>query len=642
MSLQTLQKPGPTRASAAFIPEADGLRALAIAAVMAYHAFPRQLPGGFLGVDVFFVLSGFLISRLIITRDAQGCFSLKHFYAQRAKRLLPMFLLTLLLVWGVAWNRFFPEALQDLGSTGFAAVLSFANYCFATKTGYFDASAESSPLLHTWSLSVEEQFYFLFPTVFLFFWRRRSAGDRWLAGFVTWTVAAWGLSCFLTQRWPLHGFYGLESRAWELAAGVVVALLESEGKKLPERLALPAGLLGLALCVGSFFGFSEASAVPGPVAAVPVLGTVLLLWSRAGGVGSPLWQGAVWAPVQYVGRLSYSLYLLHWPLLVFQQFEGVGSPWAALGLAFLLAVVLHHTVENPIRYSMQPAVLRRMGWVALGMVALLAGFSKWVRVHKGFVDAPGQKWYVKVLPDAHRKQRVKTSLLPMGLPGGTPEVLLIGDSHAESLFKAMDDGLKAAGKTGAFWWAPGNFPGKGVITSEYSAQFDRDLESLARGPWKTVIFCSNWQGNLVFVPRGSVRPKVKNRFSTPEEGFSIVVQGLLEAIRSFGSRRVILVGQIPRMDCDLPVTMARWMRGQTPFPENWLPEATVMANGANVRRLIEAVQKQHPVTTIDPLQVFSENGRMRYHDGLRSFYKDEGHLSERGAQELVPKLLEQL
>jgi peptidoglycan/LPS O-acetylase OafA/YrhL len=617
------------------------MRAMAISAVVIYHSFPNVLPGGFLGVDVFFVLSGFLISRLIIFRDAQlegKRLSLKCFYAQRAKRLLPMLFVTMVLVWGIAWSRFFPDQLQDLGSATFATILTFANVHFAGKTGYFDTSAESSPLLHTWSLSVEEQFYFLFPVLFLFFWRRRVSSARWISWLAAWAVLGWVLSCVLTHQSPLQGFFGLPSRAWEMLAGVVVALLEHRGVSAFNRASFLA-IAGLILCVGSFFLCNKESIVPGPLAVVPVLGTTLLLWTRMGGPGSNLWSFWTWEPIRYLGRLSYSFYLLHWPILVFWKFSYNASPWAALGTALLLTVALHHTVENPIRACRNPAVLRLMlrGGVFLGFSLL--GFSKWVRIHEGFVNAPTQSWFESVLPDAQRRRATKTSLVPMGTSQGVPEVLLIGDSHAESLFREMDKGLKSMGKSGVFWWAPGTFPGKGVLTSVYSRQFERDLPMLAQGPWRTVILCSNWGGYLDFENHGSRVIKLKNPFQTHEQAFSIIERGLVDTLRSFSPRRVVLINQIPLMNWDVPIEMTKWLMQGKSLPESWIPEES--ARHDTVNRLMEIAEK-HASVVVDPLSTFSKNGRLRYQDNQQSLYRDAGHLSDRGASELIPILLKQL
>jgi peptidoglycan/LPS O-acetylase OafA/YrhL len=635
------------RSSPSFLPEADGLRALAIAAVVIYHTAPQELLGGFLGVDVFFVLSGFLISRLLIARHEQGSFSMKHFYQQRAKRLLPVFLAMQALVWGLAWNLFFPKQLMDLGSSSFAASLALSNYCFAGKTGYFDASAEANPLLHTWSLGVEEQFYFLFPVLFSFFWRQRSTdirgnSSRFILGFGFWMGGGWLASCILTRWWPLHGFYGLPSRAWELGAGVGIALLEQQHKRLSDRCAHPMAWLGLIMCVASFFVFGKESAAPGPIATIPVLGTALLLWTRAGGVGSVLWKIATLAPLRYLGRISYALYLFHWPLLVFQKFDGRGSPVIAVAIAVLLAVVTHHAVENPVRHCARPVILRRLGLGGLLLALALAGFAKYVRVNKGFVDAPCQEAYSRVLPETRYIPTAQASLIPIGIRSGTPEVLLLGDSHAESLVPVLDSALKAAGKTGAYWWAPGNFPGKGVATSRLSTRLDADLDRLAQGPWKTVFICSNWQGYLNFKPGGTKPPKLENHFSTPQEGFAILEQGLLEVVRAFAHQRVILIHQLPSLDEDVPMLMARRLINKEPFPENRFPIAFLVERNVEARRFVERIEKNTNVTTVDPWPVFSDGVQWRYHDGIHAFYRDLGHLSHRGAAELVPKLLEQL
>lgn len=423
-----------------------------------------------------------------------------------------------------------------------------------------------------------------------------------------------------------------------MLAGVVIAILEHRGVSVLNR-ASPLAFMGLTLCVGSFFLCNHQSTVPGPLAAIPVLGTALLIWSRMGGEGSYLSRISTWGPIRYLGRLSYSLYLLHWPILVFEKFNGTQSPWAALGTTFLLAVTLHHTIENPIRACHNPVLLRRMLRGGLFLGALLLGFSKWVRIREGFVNAPAQSWFESVLPDAQKRRVSKTSLVPMGATGGVPEVLLVGDSHAESLFREVDKGLKSIGKSGAFWWAPGTFPGKGVLTSVYSSHFDRDLPALAQGPWDTVIICSNWRGYLDF-QKTSLAPKLKNPFLTNDEAFSIIEGGLVDAIRSFGPRRIVLIDQIPRQNWDVPTEMARWLMHGKSLPEGWIPEES--ARQDSVQQLMNRVKAQCAVIIVEPISIFSKNGYLRYQEGLQSLYRDAGHLSDRGARELVPSLFKQL
>ena len=166
------------RTQSGYLREIEGLRALAIVAVLLFHLNSAWLPGGFFGVDVFFVISGFLITRLILPQIDAGSFSFRQFYLRRAKRLLPVFLLMLMLTWIAAWQLFFPAGLQSLSRASFAAVLSFANYEFAKQLDYFASASETNPLLHTWSLAVEEQFYFFFPLI-LVLTRRCQVTEKW-------------------------------------------------------------------------------------------------------------------------------------------------------------------------------------------------------------------------------------------------------------------------------------------------------------------------------------------------------------------------------------------------------------------------------------------------------------------------------
>lgn len=630
-----------TKNSAVFLPEVDGLRALAVTAVVLFHAFPENFPGGFLGVDVFFVLSGFLISRLIMAQNEQGRFSMGQFYLRRAKRLLPVFLVMLVLVWAVAVHLLFPPDLRALAKASFAASLSWSNYYFAENTDYFAVDSELSPLLHTWSLGVEEQFYFIFPALFLYFWRRRICDTRFLRG-MAWLVGiGFAVSCLFTRFWMLQGFYGLQSRAWELGIGVLIALLEWNVKSLSERIRSVAAWSGLVLCVGSFFWVTRSSAVPGPVSAFPVVGTALLLWTGAGGRRNPLWKAATIPAIQYLGRLSYTLYLFHWPLLVFQRVDGSYSVWSALALALVLTVIVHHLVENPVRFCSRPHLLRTFGWIGLLLWLSCAGFAKYVRVKRGVINSPSLKWYLRVLPDTGSGVTInkpKNKLGFLGKAGETPEILILGDSHADCLLDAIDAELKARGKAGAYWWSPGLFPGKGVPTSPLSSEFDRTVPIFSQGPWKTVLICCQWRSYLAFDSKqGPV--KLQSKVADFEEGFSIVEQGLADTLKALQHKRLILLAPIPNPDRNVANYMAQSLRKGRPFEDSLGTLQDYYNANKAALRLLNSMQKRFELTILDPLPNFIAGSKLRYRDGDLAFYYDDNHLSRRGSRELAPLLV---
>jgi peptidoglycan/LPS O-acetylase OafA/YrhL len=363
-----LEKPG-----FAYRPDIDGLRAVAVLVVLGYHLDVSWLGGGFVGVDVFFVISGYLISAIILKDIEAGRFTVAGFYERRIRRIMPALLVTLLGTFALGLIFLLPTEMLDFGHSLMTAALSVSNVFFWLKSGYFDAPALSKPLLHTWSLAVEEQFYLLFP-LFLLLVRRRGGG-RLRTAVVVAALVSFAASVIGLRPWPTATFYLVHSRAWELLLGAMLAMrLFPPIRSAKGRHA--SSVLGLGLVLIAAHWFSDSTRFPGAAALLPCVGTALVI---AAGQEGPSLVGRLlsWKPVVFIGLISYSLYLWHWPLIVFHGLDPLFplsySPKTVklllLGTSFVMAILSWRFVERPFRHGRA----KRRGPIVFGAAALGTG-----------------------------------------------------------------------------------------------------------------------------------------------------------------------------------------------------------------------------------------------------------------------------
>ncbi|HEY0517994.1 MAG TPA: acyltransferase family protein [Ilumatobacteraceae bacterium] len=344
-----------------FRPDIEGLRAVAVIAVVAFHAKLAAFSGGFVGVDVFFVVSGFLITRLLLREvDTTGTISLRHFWGRRARRLLPASC-TVVVVTVVAGQFLLsPIAQRPLATDTLGAAAFVINFVFASRLGDYFATQVGrtpSPLLHFWSLAVEEQFYLFWPVTLLLLHRR----PRHYRRLVTTVVAALAIASFIACQWmtrahPTGAFYLLPARMWELAVGGLVAIVGSSWSLVSPHARAAVAWLGAAGIVTAVATFDQSVGFPGSAALLPVLGTALIVIS-GGRDAAPFAPQAVLAHpwLQWIGRRSYAIYLWHWPALVLAEAKwgplSLGQRMLAIAVALVLAAVSLRLVEDPVRHA---------------------------------------------------------------------------------------------------------------------------------------------------------------------------------------------------------------------------------------------------------------------------------------------------
>jgi peptidoglycan/LPS O-acetylase OafA/YrhL len=356
----------------------DGLRAVAVLSVIGFHAFPKSIAGGFIGVDVFFVISGYLISSLILSGLKNGSFSFLDFYARRARRIFPALTVVLMVVWGLGWLALDPTQFAALGKHIVAGAAFAANIVTYFEVGYFDVPASTKPLLHLWSLGVEEQFYLIFPILIFLVWRHRSA--TLILSVIA--VASFALNVVTVRYSPSFAFFLPLTRFWEFLAGTLLAYDSVKfgwtARVEPNaRRDTAASAIGMLMILVGIFIIPAEGNYPGWWALLPVIGTVLMIWG-----GQHAWINRKILANQkivYIGLISYPLYLWHWPLLVLgKTIVADYSPLnphtrtttiVAVALSFALSWLTYEFVERPIRTRRFSIGLR---WVAGACAASLA------------------------------------------------------------------------------------------------------------------------------------------------------------------------------------------------------------------------------------------------------------------------------
>jgi peptidoglycan/LPS O-acetylase OafA/YrhL len=440
-------------------PDIDGLRAVAVSSVLVFDAFPQWLPGGFAGVDIFFVISGFLISSIVFAGLDRGTFGILDFYGRRLRRLLPALLLVLAASFVLGWFLLFADEYRELGKQTAGGAAFVSNFTLWAEGGYFGKGVDTRILLHLWGLAIVAQFYIAWPLLLMLSWRYRPAVPALI---VATLVLSFAINLWLTAHG--HGtaaFYSPVSRAWELMAGCALALLKRRGWQLQPANAGAAGGAGLLLVIVGFIFIGNTNSFPGWWAAVPVLGTFLLI-----AAGPDAWPNrrilGNWAFVA-IGLVSYPLYLWHWPLLAFARIYESTTPtpnmrFAALVLSLALAVATYRLIERPIRHG--PHATTK----AFALLTLVAGMGALGLVCYGLNGFPGtgfrtpeREAFVDYFDkaDSAGKFRLECDFhkgtpapRPAISPGCTERdparrhaVMLWGDSHAQQLYWGLKQTL---------------------------------------------------------------------------------------------------------------------------------------------------------------------------------------------------------
>ncbi len=643
----------------------DGLRALAILPVVFFHFNMAHMTGGYVGVDIFFVLSGFLITGLIDRQLAAGNFSIVHFYERRCRRILPPLFVTCFASVIAAYFLFMPHDFLQFSRVLGGISFFGSNFILARWTGYFAHPDSSKPLLHTWSLAVEEQFYVIFPLLLVALGRifkNRRAAVR--AAVYILCAISFALSVALLHASPAKTFYLLHTRAWELLAGAILALHLKE-IKLRRAMAEILSALGLAVVLLCVFLYNRNTPFPGLAALPPVLATVFLLWANIGHetLTKKIFESR---PAVGIGLISYGLYLYHWPLLAFTHYylDSAPPPAAAAALiaaAFALATVSYFYIERPIRAG---GVFKRktvfalsgLGLVTFGLIGLTGLHTKGlpqrfdatvlryaaVNDYSGHVAVP-EKCVATGWPDLQG-----VSLCKFGKdPAAKPDFLLWGDSHAGAIESAV---RRDSGQYGVTGWAVVRSGCPSLIGAARADGFaDYSCPDIARAVLRiirenhirTVLMVSRWDMYALGWEKGSDE-------TTREPFISFTTAGGRRLLRkqAFSAAFMATVKKLHAMG--VTVWVMRQVPAQLVYVSSALARAAYFGRDpARLERTYEAIRKrrhfigavfraaarEYPLHFIDPADTFCPQHKMCLisADG-QSLYTDNSHLSFFGAQ----------
>lgn len=615
--------------SSKYIPAIDGLRALAVFAVIAFHFGIPYTDGGFVGVDVFFVISGFVIFRSIVREwDETGTFSWQNFTMRRVRRLGPaaLFMVAVTLLASV----FVLDSidLKNLAEAAISHLFCVSNFYFASSLGYFSGASELYPLLHTWSLSVEEQFYIAFPLIVLLVSRFRDATKRvktmeivfwWIAGI------SFALCVVVCNNAPIHGFFISPTRAWEFCAGGILAL-RAHGKDAsagPSRWAGVMFWLGLILVLSSFVFMSEIK-YPKFQGLVPVFGSVFLI---AGLVERP-GRGFSNPVVVWLGRLSYSLYLWHWPFLALKHHVLISnSIWISVLLflvGFAFALISYYFVELPLRFRCKKGSAIKVilaSWVVvLGFCLAVVGGAVGKDVtEKDQSFRRDVDWY---------GEEFRGIGVGLGTPGEEVDFVVWGDSQAGMLTGVLDRLGRESQLVGRAFVSDTLIPviGHPQLISEKVAfnqlSFSRILE--IKPP--VCILVSSWEA---YIPDEEGAEKAKELFLSMLEEFDsrgievVAMRRIPFSFEEWNARSFLLAKRFPRLNS----AQERYGLSKQEYAVDRKLESI----------LFDGIGSE--IEILDPLGVFFENEKEQVEIfDEHAHYRDIGHLSWSGAERFMPQL----
>lgn len=630
-------------------PEIDGLRAVAVVAVVCFHAGLAGWGGGYVGVDVFFVISGYLITGLLLCDLRRGRFSLLAFCERRVRRLLPALYLVLCVTAVLAWLMLPPTLLRDWAKSLGAALFSVSNLYFWRSAGYFDLGQDERLLLHTWSLGVEEQFYLLLPALLVLVMRvrpRAVPGVLAALAMLSWVAA----DTLLVSTRSSAAFYLLPFRAWELLLGGCLAAAAGtrlDPARVPDRLAQAAAVVGGLMLLGSIVGLNSEARVPGRDALWPVLGTVLLLAFARPDQGVGRWLAC--APVVAVGQGSYSLYLWHQPLLALARILSPGplAPDALTGvlaLTLVLAACTWRWVEQPAR-NRQSCRTRPLLAVLGALTALLLGVAGAGALTHGMparLDAVLAQRVASAEPSPRRSAcHTRPVDQACTYPAGRVTWAVLGDSHVVELAQALAERLQTRQEALLHLSHSACSPAWSVDAVACSGWLRSAVQRIESDPGIRQVLVGFRLAYHLSGDQMADYPAVPQRQRTvPGLSAQAYAQALwadhaalLDRLRAAG-KQVIVLAPVPELGRSIQGHLARQMAGRADADQG-TTRAYFEQRQSEVLAGLARLPWGPGLRRLDPAGVFCDAQHCRAFEGDQALYFDDDHLSVAGARRLL-------
>jgi peptidoglycan/LPS O-acetylase OafA/YrhL len=631
-------------------PDIDGLRAIAVISVVIFHAFPRILPGGFIGVDIFFVISGYLISNILLNNLTLSQFSLAQFYGRRVLRIFPALIVVLIFCLALGWFLLLSDEYQQLGKQTVSGVVFLSNFSLWQEAGYFDGTSERKLLLHLWSLAIEEQFYLFWPICLWCAWKI----NKFLLVLVLVTIVSFAANVLTISSDVSGTFYLPQYRIWELAIGGLLAYLRIGPSK--KIVANSLSVTGVALLVCGFFFIGRNSLFPGWWSLLPTLGTVLLITS-----GNASWfnRNVLSNKVMVlIGLISYPLYLWHWPLLTFTRIYWGHPDISKLIIASIISIPLAYLtfrfIETPIRNCKFQFNTKVITFVAISTLVGMAGLA--IYLSNGVPERNLANKYNRIESDLKwnywdDKSCIKSyNISPCQITSNKPiKILIFGDSHANHLFPGIAQNVKNYSVMNIGSCAPlkdilifvsknqehHSGRSEACINSNFSLlETTSSIETVIVSMFPQPLIDGRLRNQKDYEYWGKITLKsnVQNESHLPQS--ELVKNGLIRTLQKISAlhKKIIFVRDTPHIPEDFRDYCLKRSDSGAKSEQCTIPRELYETQRIKETDIVNTILSELPnVYIFDPINLFCDESVCFLVKDGRSLYRDHHHLSEYGS-----------